>query len=345
MLKILVIGDTHYKPNTLKRSQVMIDRIEEKIKELKPELIIMLGDLEDKFSMLNAPVSSLITNFLTMLRSYAPSIILIGNHSRISNDVFCTDEHSYNMVKLWISDPHPITIVDYPVNHKYKNIQFTFCPYCPDGRFIEALNLAPGWQNSRIIFCHQDFLGAKYNSQISTTGDDVSSITNLPMIISGHIHDFQEIKIRGDVKIIYTGSPMQHAFSENPVKSLSLVHVSSTSFEHERIMLDVPIFWTFKIHFKDVASYKPPQLPTHSDMKLVIEGTFAELKNMHKTKKISEWRQAGIRIQPSIIADKTKQVQPLDMDIINRVSFMTQLKEHLIEEHREMIKKNIEKML
>jgi len=304
-MKILVIGDPHLKLGSRQRTTKMIDAIIEQIQQTKPDLIVCLGDVLDRFANIRQETLSQATEFFRQLQSFADTVILIGNHDRPNNAVFCTDEHPFNAVKFWEQTPHNITIIDYPKVVSIKSQTYTFVPYVPDGRFMEALSLTSGgWEKSKVIFAHQDFLGAKYGSQISTTGD--SWDRKLPLVISGHIHDYQEIS----KNVIYAGSPLQHAFDESPIKSLLLMEVSSKSVSYERLILDVPIFWTYRISFSEIAKYIPPTLPEFSDMKLVIEGSVSELKGIHKLTKVKEWQKLGIKIQPVIQIDKTKSLLP-----------------------------------
>ncbi len=297
-MKIIVIGDPHLKIGSLQRTTVMIEKIVEKIEATSPDLIVCLGDVLDRFANIRQETLSQATDFFRKLQSYAPTVILIGNHDRTNNAVFCTDEHPFNAVKYWIAEPHPVTIVDTPITLTFNsNIHITFVPYVPDGRFMEALEFTPNWLNSKVIFAHQDFLGAKYGNQISTTGDEWNR--KLPLVISGHIHDYQEI----GKNIVYAGSPLQHAYDESPIKSLSMVTVDVKNIKQERIFLDVPILWTYRITYDEIQSYVPPNLPLHSEMKLVIQGTASEIKGLHKLTNVNEWRKKGIKIQPAIKID------------------------------------------
>lgn len=65
------------------------------------------------------------------------------------------------------------------------------------------------------IFAHQEFYGAKMGAIISEQGDKWPH--EYPLIISGHIHDYG----RPQNNIIYTGTPMQHAFGDQDTKSIS----------------------------------------------------------------------------------------------------------------------------
>ena len=70
---------------------------------------------------------------------------------------------------------------------------------------------------------------------ISEEGDewDLKS----PYVVSGHIHDYQEPQFN----MLYTGTPIQHAFGDHHDKTISyFTYMSRDSREHERIDLGLP---------------------------------------------------------------------------------------------------------
>ena len=86
------------------------------------------------------------------------------------------------------------------------------------GRFFEAishLDSASGVQSAHALFAHQEFFGAKMGAIISQQGDKWPH--HYPLVISGHIHDYG----RPQHNIIYTGTPMQHAFGDHNNKTIS----------------------------------------------------------------------------------------------------------------------------
>ncbi len=297
MVTFLVIGDPHFKTGTLHRSEVMIDEIIKLLSSSKPDIIVCLGDVLDRFANIRQEALSQAVDFFKLLQTHAPTYILVGNHDRPNNAVFLTDEHPFNAVKYWEPIPYPITIVDFPIESIIEGMSFIFAPYTPNGRFIEALDHLSSWKTSKLIFAHQDFFGAIYNQQKSETGDRWEK--SFPTVISGHIHDYQELS----KNIIYIGAPIQHAFNESPEKSCSWITVTPDSIKCERLFIQSPIYWTYKIHVNDIKSFIPPKLPKHSDMKLVIEGTFSEIKGLNKIAKVKEWNKQGIRIQPMVKTD------------------------------------------
>lgn len=323
-LSFLVIGDPHLKIGAMQRTQIMIQQIELQIRALKPDVIVCLGDVLDRFANIRQETLSQATDFFRLLQQYAPVYIIVGNHDRPHNAVFMTTEHPFNAVKYWSDSPHKVHIIDTTYKCSIQSMEFVFVPYVPNGRFVEALEHVQDWRNADLIFAHQDFMHAKYGSMVSTNGD--VWMDEYPAVISGHIHDYQEI----GSNIIYPGSPIQHAFDESPIKSLMMVSCTKESLQYHRVVLDVPIYWVHRMNIKDVAAYTPPELPRYSDMKIVLQGSSSEIKAMSKIKKIKEWQKMGIKIQPVVIGSE----RPAPSAVLaqrDSKSFMDLLREHLAE--------------
>lgn len=323
-LKILVIGDPHFKLSNSVATDIMLNEVHRVIEDRTPDLIVCLGDVLDRFAHKHVFPEERACLFLETLRSYAPTYVLVGNHDRESNDVFCTGVHSLIPMKRWSSEPHPLVVVDAPIHCVIKNMIFVFVPYVPNGRFLEALNLLPKekdipvWKKAKIIFAHQDFYGAVEKDKESDTGDKWDK--TFPLVVSGHIHDYQVL----GKNIIYIGAPLQHAFNESPTKSVSLFTASKTFLHEERIELTVPIYYTCEIKAEELDTFVLPRLPPKSEIKIKISGTFEELKAISKSTKIKNWRAKGIKVQEMPVIDPN--LNTLKYAFVKK-SFTTHLRE------------------
>lgn len=291
---ILVIGDPHFKLTNRLQMEVVVDECVRIATERRPTFIVCLGDVLDRFSTIREEPLNQALAFFHRLLDVAPLFVLVGNHDRPNNATFCTEEHPFNAVKYWHK---PVTVVDRPLVWTSPHGRvYTFVPYVPNGRFADALALpsAAGWERSELVFAHQDFKGAVYNGLASTTGDDWDSDA-WPMVISGHLHDYQEL-----ANVIYPGSPIQHAANENPDKSLYWLDVSNASIEGVRIPLRVPVYHTEVLRAADVPTATLPTLPPRSVVKVLIEGTYAELQGLSKWPAVKAWRAQGIVVQPKL---------------------------------------------
>jgi DNA repair exonuclease SbcCD nuclease subunit len=298
----LVIGDPHFKLSNRMQMDVVVDECERVARERRPSCIVCLGDVLDRFSTIREEPLNQALKFFHRMVEIAPFIVLVGNHDRPNNATFCTDEHPFNAVKFW---DKPITIVDVPYiwTSPLTSKTYTFVPYVPNGRFADALALpsAAGWQASSLLFAHQDFHGAVYNALPSTTGDVWDG--DLPWVVSGHIHDYQTL----GTNIVYPGSPIQHASNERADKTLMWITVTSsagaaaTNPVFERVPIHVPLIHVQRVHATDAPTFVLPALPPRSVVKIVLEGTVAELAGFNKWACIKAWRTQGIVVQPHVL--------------------------------------------
>jgi DNA repair exonuclease SbcCD nuclease subunit len=217
-LTALVIGDPHFKVSNVRETDAMAGAIIRVAINRHPDIIIVLGDILDRHETIHVSPLTRATNFLASLMNIAPTFVLIGNHDLKNNRQFLSDEHPFTALKLWanipstnvntISEIKRITIVDTTTLVTIKGHILVFVPYVPPGRFEEALNRCPGWEQATCIFGHQEFSGAQMGAIVSIEGDKWS--LTYPYVVTGHIHDYQEPQIN----ILYTGTPILHAFGD-----------------------------------------------------------------------------------------------------------------------------------
>ena len=223
---IYVIGDTHFENKAFKQGEALIERCLEIAKEIKPEIIILLGDIQHTHETAKQSPFEQACRFIHLLSEIAHVYVQIGNHDFINQTQFLSDKHFFNPLKRWEN----VTIVDTP-NVIYldsetseEQIQIVTCPYTPPGRLIEALDTLAipsdpdgegiDWTTSRCIFGHQEIKGVSYGGKSSTVGD--AWLPSFPLFISGHIHGACYI---GD-NVAYTGSSRQVASDESPDKKV-----------------------------------------------------------------------------------------------------------------------------
>jgi hypothetical protein len=159
-------------------------------------------------------------DFITTLSEKVLTYVLIGNHDRINNSIFLTDEHPFTSLK----DTKNIVIVDKVIKFK-DNL---FVPYVPVGRFNEAISEFD-LDYCKIIFAHQEFKNSIFENQ----GDDPPN-KNIP-IYSGHIHN----SVRLD-NILFIGTPFQHSFYDNPDKFILELNIDEDyKIEEKKIYLKI----------------------------------------------------------------------------------------------------------
>lgn len=283
-LRVLVIGDPHFKVSNAQESEEMTTKLCDLASTLNLDMIVCLGDILDRHETIHVAPLMRATYFLKRLSEIAPLYMMIGNHDRPNNSNFLTNEHPFNALKHWPQT----TVVDIVVDTKIKGYRLVFVPYVAPGRFMDALNtIQDPLTNTTAIFAHQEFYGAKMGAIVSQVGDPWP--LNNPLCISGHIHDFDELQSN----LFYVGTPMQHAFGDGSHKTVSLFTFTGKHFEHQRLDL--------KLTKRIIVYLEPSQVPTYTPpdntlVKLVISGTAAELKVIVKLPQIKELTKRGIKI-------------------------------------------------
>jgi DNA repair exonuclease SbcCD nuclease subunit len=271
-MKILLIGDPHFKNNNTRDTECMVERILEIARNESPDLIVNLGDTLDRHETVH--ISPLLRSvyFMKELKKIAYTAMIIGNHDRPKNTTFLTNEHAFTALAEWPSDE--FLLVDSVEIINCQDYKIVLVPYVSPGRFEEALQTCPNALDPApdLILCHQEFLNAKMGPITSTEGDPWS--LEYPLVISGHIHDYDHLQ----ENIIYIGTPIQHGFGDKDEKG---VFIFDTEIKKLRkIPLKVARKITLVTSVKDLENAKIKiqalQSNGHS-IKLIIEGTTDEL--------------------------------------------------------------------
>jgi DNA repair exonuclease SbcCD nuclease subunit len=210
-MKILVIGDPHFREGNVSDMDHFVTFTVQFV-ELHQEIefIVVLGDILDRHGVLHQHPFHQACKFLHQLGSMKPTYVLIGNHDFDNPSKFLPDNHPFLMWKL--TQCPGVTIVDKPMIDR----NFVFVPYVPPGMFRQALEFIDPTldflQTTTAIFAHQEFRGCKMGPVVSEVGDPwpMDGISQSPLVISGHIHDRQELP-----GILYVGTPIQNGFSDS----------------------------------------------------------------------------------------------------------------------------------
>ena len=324
-VNILVIGDPHFKVSGVPEHDKMCISIIENAKNRKIDLIVILGDILDRHETIHVSPLTRSIKFLGELIKIAPIYALIGNHDLKNNKQFLSDEHGFTSFKLLhdlylenindiiktisdiispdenldimkeiaenINKSKRITFVDKVMSLNIKNQTFIFVPYVPPGRFREALINSIDFNNFdhvSCIFAHQEFKGAQMGAITSVDGDIWS--VNDPYIISGHIHDYQNLQ----ENILYVGTPIQHSYGDNPNKTISYFTFKSNSERtEERINLGLPRKATVRITSDQVDKYVPP---VNSNLRITILGNHESLKSIMNHPNVINWKKLGHKV-------------------------------------------------
>ena len=286
-VKILTIGDPHFKIDNIPEVDMFLCRLEALAKETKPDYIICLGDLLHTHERLHTTPLNKAYDFVNRMRMIAKTYVIVGNHDYIQNQQFLTENHWMNAMKEWSN----VTIVDKVVCITNKNVNLILCPYVPNGRFEEALNTSLlDWKVwADCIFAHQEFYGCKMGAIVSVEGDKWAD--SYPQIISGHIHSKQ----MPQPNIYYTGSAMQHAFGESEVNVIPIFEFRKGEKYHvDEVDLKLPRKKILYMNMENIDKFVPKQ--TTDDIKLTLSGNYEEFKAFKKSEKYKEISKSGAKV-------------------------------------------------
>lgn len=345
-LKILVVGDPHFKVNNGKDTDLMVKKIIQIAQSENPDLIVNLGDTLDRHETIHVNPLKRAVYFMSELSKIATTVLIIGNHDRPNNSCFLTNDHPFNALKDWEN----LLVVDKVCKLRIKKFNLVFVPYVPPGRFQEALD-SQGEEDHQpdLIFCHQEFRGAKLGPILSTEGD-VWPEDN-PYVISGHIHDYDQLQ----KNILYPGTPIQHGFSDTGNKAICMVYLeknscslspivfdsdgdgedgagdsgvgkqkedvkvfSSPTVRIEKILLGIAKKITLRLSPSEVDNLNMDKYADH-EVKIVIKGSVSEINTLIKKEKLKKLSKV------KIVFDTEKKESLLDTAITPDESFMEKL--------------------
>jgi DNA repair exonuclease SbcCD nuclease subunit len=317
-MKIIVIGDPHFKIDNIDEVNFFIQKIEELCIKEVPDLIVVLGDILHTHERLHTTPLNKAYEFINKMRKITLTIVLVGNHDMCNNQQYLSENHWMNGMKEW----HNVIIVDNVVQKKFKDKHLVFVPYVYTGRFIEALNTNKeyDWKDSHLIFAHQEFYGCKMGAIISVEGDKWDE--KFPNIISGHIHSKQNV----GKNIYYCGSSMQNAFGESETNIIPIIKLNSDkTYDLTEIDLELP---RKKIIYTDVNSIENIKPIENDDkIKISISGDYEDFKAFKKSKKYTDLIKSGTKVvfnpkKSDIKEEKTQLESIKETDFIKILSVL-----------------------
>jgi DNA repair exonuclease SbcCD nuclease subunit len=301
-MKILAIGDQHFKIDNICEIEIFINKIKEIVYKTKPDIIVLLGDLLHTHEKIHTSPLNKALEFIDSLRKEAYVFVLVGNHDYINAVQFLSENHWLNSLKEW----NNVTIVDKVISNIHHQNKIILLPYVHPGRFEEALNTIEGeWRDSCVIFCHQEFYGCSMGGYLSVEGDkwDLSN----PQVISGHIHQRQ--KLQGN--IYYTGSSMEVSFGETENNTISLIELQENRIvKIEDIELNLSKKKIIYTTVDEVIKIDFDKFRESSDdkIKVSVSGGLEDFKCFKKTKQYQELIANDIKVvfKPKRIETKLK---------------------------------------
>jgi len=287
MLKVIIIGDQHFKVDNIEEVDLFISKVEEVVSNIKPDFVVLLGDLLDTHERIHSVPLNRAYKFINTIRNICRTFVIVGNHDMEHNGVYLESKHWLNALKEWDN----VTIVDKVIYEIIDEKKFIFSPYVYVGRFEEALNtLDTEWKDSKCIFAHQEFYGCKMGAFNSIDGDKWD--VDFPNVISGHIH----LNQKPQKNIYYPGSSLSVAFGETAKNIIAKLEFNNNEKEYilDEIELELPKKKIIYINSEEVDNIDIPK--TEDKIKLSISGEYEEFKTFKKTKKYKELTSKGIKV-------------------------------------------------
>jgi DNA repair exonuclease SbcCD nuclease subunit len=313
-MEVLAIGDLHISPRNLRRCELFLQQLKEL--EIRAEFVVILGDIFDTHETVHTSCITLFNEIMLYLQTLpVHTYVLVGNHDMINNTVFVSDkDHPFTPYKKW----DKVTIVDKPIRVRFGPLSFTFAPYVYRGRFSEMLEGVKKWRFSTAIFAHQEFRGAKMGPFSSIEGDVWEE--NWPLLISGHIHDFDELQDN----LIYVGAAMQHTFAEHTNKTISLFRFGE-GYEIERISLSIPKKITLNRDVTDATMTGLKDVlesDTSDEMRVVVSGTTTQHLKWKRSKVYEMLKRKKVKVvfrQTDEIGEANEAEQTSDLPVFRDI--------------------------
>lgn len=300
LFRILTIGDPHFKSDNGETTEELTEKVVQLIKDRADEIdaVAVLGDILHRHEKVDLHPFHRAHKFLSKIHRTLYETgkikflyILVGNHDRSNNRVFMTDEHVFGAMKQW----EDTFVVDTAMIHQaYPDFKILLMPYVPPGRFQEGYQTVISEEDLNnsvnLVLAHQEFHGAKMNTITSNEGDPWDSLK--PLCVSGHIHDYQELKSN----MIYVGTPIQHGFADISRKTVSIfTFTGPREFTEERIDLKIKGRTTVRGLVRDFESLFLPE--DQYFVKVKLSGTKRELKLFQESDLYKSALERGIIFQ------------------------------------------------
>jgi hypothetical protein len=226
--RAVIIGDLHYGDKNRDDHRVLGGEILEAVDAAGPlDFAVCLGDELHKHNP-NPEVRAACAAFLGELARRVPQlIVLVGNHTRISNRVSGGPAHALAQPE---AGPRVRYIAD-PGTFEAGGLVFGAIPYMEPAQFSKGLaatfpELAEeGGGRFCCVFGHQEIRGCSLGGAHGDSSCAAVWEKGWPPGIMGHIHD-RHVPKRAP-HVLYPGTPMQHSHAEKGGKYIYLAEFAA----------------------------------------------------------------------------------------------------------------------
>lgn len=293
-LKVLCIGDLHFRTGHLSRGIEVIASILKIAEQTEPDLVVLLGDILHYHNIIQTKALKQAEELVEKLSENFPVEVIMGNHDFINPSQNQTQNHGFGAFKKWDN----VEIIDRITLKIISGIEIILTPYLPYGVFISSLKKQlDDYTTADVIFAHQPFLSVDPKAE--------KYPSKAPRCYSGHIHDW----VRIADNLIYTGSSVQVASNELPDKYAWLVTITKKDgeldFKEKRHRLEVRSTKTIGIAYEDLEAFDPG-MAKHYHIKLIVRLTRKQKDEWLDSKIYQDLKKnPNLEIHPELIVKRT----------------------------------------
>ena len=264
----VVISDIHFNINNLELASAALQAAIDKSNELQVPLVIA-GDLHDTKAIIRAEVMNRLLALFKLAKQTV--YILVGNHDLINEK---SKDHGLNYLNYNNHDENRTVIIVNDLARIYPGV--LLIPYQTTGQNLISL-IKNELQTTKIIVCHQGFLGAAMGDYIQDKSSVDPELLKDYTVISGHYHKHQTIGT-----VTYIGSPFTHTFGEaNDGPKGFLIVNKDGSFTREILNLRKHVIVDKTLReFLNTPSY--PNINSNDLVWVKIRGPESELQYLDK---------------------------------------------------------------
>jgi DNA repair exonuclease SbcCD nuclease subunit len=284
-MKILVVGDPHVRFDDLEDCENLFNLVKETAVSFGAQKIVILGDLFHNHSIIHVSVLNFWRRWFLAFKSLRIEVIALkGNHDF---GIHNPSEHSLEPFK------DVATIVDTP---QYID-GMLFLPYF--GHRESKAFYGAASQQSKIMFCHESFDGAKYDNGFYAPDGFNQEMCNSEYIISGHIHTPSVLKGVSNT-VYYIGAPRWQTLSDANVNRHIGVFNTET-LEWDLVETKKVCKQILKTEITDISQLDDKYAKENSVETLVLYGTKEEVDKM-----VEKVQGRGFLIKTSIKHEEIK---------------------------------------
>lgn len=289
-MRLLIIGDPHFKPNTLQDTRKLHSETSRLIREHTPNAVIILGDVLDRHAIIHMQPLNAAIQYVKMISTTIAShcasgdtpsyrcYVLVGNHDIANNAAYLPEHNSLHA----LAEVDGVKLVSRPYVERMMGTAVTFAPFVPNGRLAEALEQVDV-DSGGVLFCHQELRGCKLAPGVtSSTGDRIEGVlATFKHIITGHIHHHCEYDV-GDTHVTYVGSAYQITYAEDDDKAATLLSIPSPHcYELQRLPYETIVKRTVRCSIDEVQSridiYLADTSIAHARTRFIVRGSLADI--------------------------------------------------------------------